>query len=461
MMTALFQALPSPLENNPGWQQINQKLNANMQMTIVPYADYGAKFATTVAGGDLPEMIYVPFPYIPQLPDFLKAQCQDLTPFLSGDAVKEYPNLANIPSISWRISVFDQGIWGVAIALPVFFWVMWVHQDMIDPLGGELHRDGDDFKRMLKEVTRPDQGQFGLITQGGYNYAWDVTNGLWPSMFNAPNIWKEEQGAFTRDWETEEYEAAVGFARDVYATGAYDPNSPTYNVLSARTAFQQRRSAFRFDGLTTVTFDSGAKLDPPSQLRLAVPFPAQAGGTPSYFFGPGSFSFMALRKNADSERIKELLRLLNYFAAPFGSEEYLNVRYGVRGVEFEFDPKGNPILTEKGVADAMPWGAPTGTPVANPPAVLFNPNSEEYPKVIQPAELAMHKVGKSNPAVGRWSPTDAEKGTVLWQRMGDGIAEIVTGRRPIADFAGMVDEWRKEGGDQIRAEFEKDFAASN
>ncbi len=460
MMTELFQPLPNALDNNPGWQLVNKQLNANMVMTIVPFADYGAKFATTVASGDIPELLFINFPFIPQLPDFLRAQCEDLTPYLSGDNIKEFANLANIPTLTWRTPVFNKAIWGVGIALPVFFWVLWVHQDMLDQVGGQLPKNGDDFKRVLKDATRPDAGQYGLISEVGFNYAYDTMNGFWPALFNAPNAWKEENGKFTRDWETGEFKAAVGFARDVYGMGVYDPNSDTYNVISARGAFEQRRSLFRWDGLTTVTFDSGTKLTPPSTLRLVAPFPAQTGGQAMYPFGSGAFSFMALRKNPDKNRIKELLRMLNYFAAPFGSEEFLNVRYGMRGTEFDFDAKGNPILTEKGIADAMPWGAPSGTPVANPPAVLFDPNSEDYPKVIQPTEKEMYAIGKANPAIGLWSPTDAEKGPVIWQRIGDGITDIIKARRPMSDYDQLVKEWREGGGDQIKSEYEKDFAAS-
>ena len=35
------------------------------------------------------------------LPQFLKAVAADLTPYLSGDAVRDYPNLANLPTSTW------------------------------------------------------------------------------------------------------------------------------------------------------------------------------------------------------------------------------------------------------------------------------------------------------------------------------------------------------------------------
>jgi ABC-type glycerol-3-phosphate transport system substrate-binding protein len=59
-VTALVDALyppPTPLEQNPAWQEINKRLNATMQFNIVPPADYATKIATVMAGNDYPDII--------------------------------------------------------------------------------------------------------------------------------------------------------------------------------------------------------------------------------------------------------------------------------------------------------------------------------------------------------------------------------------------------------------------
>jgi putative aldouronate transport system substrate-binding protein len=72
-----------------------------MKLPIIQLADYGTKLNTTIAGGQLPDLLSLGSgngSAVANLPDFLNAMCMDLTPFLSGDAVKEYPNLANLPA---------------------------------------------------------------------------------------------------------------------------------------------------------------------------------------------------------------------------------------------------------------------------------------------------------------------------------------------------------------------------
>src|SRR5262249_22657928 len=101
---------PTPYENNPAWQAINKELNVDFKMNIVAPGDYLAKLATVMAGNDMPDLLF--FYYNQQtaitavagLPQFLDAQGTDLTPFLAGDAIKDYPSLANIPTRAWKNS---------------------------------------------------------------------------------------------------------------------------------------------------------------------------------------------------------------------------------------------------------------------------------------------------------------------------------------------------------------------
>src|SRR5439155_8314858 len=85
-----------------------------MKISVVPASDYNDKFATVVSG-DLPDMFQIRT-YVVDIPALLAAKCQDLTPYLSGDAVKEYPNLANIPTDCWKAwTIHNGGIFGIPV----------------------------------------------------------------------------------------------------------------------------------------------------------------------------------------------------------------------------------------------------------------------------------------------------------------------------------------------------------
>ena len=62
-------------------------------------------------------------------PELLRAKFADLTEHLSGDAVKEYPFLANLPTESWRTCVFNGGIYGLPVPRAA---VLYVFRGMVD-----------------------------------------------------------------------------------------------------------------------------------------------------------------------------------------------------------------------------------------------------------------------------------------------------------------------------------------
>ena len=44
--------------------------------------------------------------------------------------------------------------------------------------------------------------------------------------------------------------------------------------------------------------------------------------------------------------------------------------------------------------------------------------------------------------------------------MSDGVADIVTGRGQLSDLDGLVKDWRNNGGDKARAEYQDAIAAA-
>ena len=150
------------MESNALWQAVNKELGVNLNISVQPQADYGTvKLPTIIAGNDLPDILYIATnAIIPQLPAFLKAKMADLTPYLSGDAIKEYPNLANFPTPAWRQVVFNNAIYGVPVPYPMFLWVHWVHQDLLDPRNSSGRRTA----RITRSCCRRSHGRIRTCT---------------------------------------------------------------------------------------------------------------------------------------------------------------------------------------------------------------------------------------------------------------------------------------------------------
>src|SRR5213079_3783565 len=88
----------------------------NIKLPLTQLVDYPTKLSTIIAGGALPDLLSLGAGNgsgIASLPEFLQSQCTDLTPLVSGDAIKAYPNLAALPPYAWRNAVFNNRVYAV------------------------------------------------------------------------------------------------------------------------------------------------------------------------------------------------------------------------------------------------------------------------------------------------------------------------------------------------------------
>jgi putative aldouronate transport system substrate-binding protein len=449
VVTWQFSPLPTPMESNVAWQTINKQVGTTIKINFVPIADYPTKQATIMASDDLPDVMYFSTTNVPGLPAFLQAKCADLAPYLSGDAIKDYPNLANIPSETWKVTRFGSAIYGVPLPYSAVYRQIWTHQLWLDQIGSDFPKDTDDFRRILQQLANPTANRWAIASDSGVGLG--MTIGLQPMMFGAPNNWKlDSSGKLIRDRETEEYRAALAYTRELWQAGLYHPDSINYNNANGKRDYAAGKFAFRWDGHSAALqfWDQAATANPPQKLRIAPPFGAP-GVKPTFPLGGFNFGFNVI-KQASQERVKEILRILNFFASPFGSEEHMLVNYGVPDVDYTLDANGNPVLTQQGQQEyTTAWIF-----LARPPEVLYDANAPDFASTIQAGQVPNIQAGIQDPTYGLFSPT-AAAGGALENTFISGIDDIVFARRPLSDLDQVVNDWRAQGGDKMRTEYEQ------
>jgi putative aldouronate transport system substrate-binding protein len=459
---------PTVYEQNPAWQAVNKALNATVKYEIVTAADYPVKLGTVMAGNDLPDLLYMytrpgassTLAAAAGVPQFLQSQAADLTPYLGGDAAKNYPNLAAIPTQAWKNAgcAYQGHLYLIPIHryLPSYMWLK--NSQVYDKAFGAdyVPKNADDFKRILQTLTRPNEDFYGISgAQGGTMWVPQFSQ-----LFGAPNGWRLESGGkLTRDWETPEYKETLGWVRDLYASGVFHPNSMTFaSGVVARGQFAAGKFGIWLDPINgwQDAWRQALQSSQPFDVHMIPPFPAHDGGKPQHFVTGGHLWGTAIKKGSD-DRVKELLRIMNWLAAPFGSQEDQLLTFGVSPTDYTVDSKGNPMLTQQGNADAnyVPWKYTTQHPF-----VFYTPDLPNYAQLMSEAEKAVIPAAVSDPTFGQVSATNFTRGFNLQQTMNDGLTDIVVGRRPLGDFDQLVKDWQTNGGETIRQEYMQSISSS-
>ncbi|WP_326636558.1 extracellular solute-binding protein [Nonomuraea fuscirosea] len=448
-LTYTYDPIAPALGSNPYWQNLNSQLGTELKLTYVASTDYKSKVATTIAGGDLPDMVAIQG-VVQQMPAMLKAAFTDLTEYLSGDAVLAYPNLAALPTDAWRSTVYDQRIWGVPVPRARIGTVLYTRADLLEKAGLSLQPESwAEFKEMADALTDERAGRwaFGQIPFTTILEMNGIT-GNWPGGAGA---WQAEGGVFTHSGTTPQFTQALADTVELVKSGVVHPDHAG--------APNTKRNAWMLAGTTSFTIGGyagwgkfyGQAKDVPGFRLTGMLSPTRDGkGTRVRTPGPTLSSFTALARTDDADRIKQILKVLDWLCAPFGSSEYLALRYGVEGRTFTRDGS-DPALTEAGRSQVF-------LPVrylAEASPVIYEPGNRQAVQDQHDHQVAGVPLAVADPTLGRYSETAASRAASEQQELDAVLLEIQLGNKPVSAWQPAIEKFMDRVGDKIKAEYEE------
>ncbi|GAA2348678.1 extracellular solute-binding protein [Streptomyces kunmingensis] len=455
VMSVTFGTPPKAAAQNQYWRAVEKALGIKIEYTVIPQADCQKKMATVMAGDAdaLPDIINMFSGYVlPREAQFVQTRAQDLTPYLSGDAVLDYPNLAGIPTHAWR----DMGrvggqIYGIPLERPLTGSTLWLNQSVFTDAGMKEGWASDDFTAVAKKATHGKQYALGAAI--GSNFC----NAVHSAAHNAPQGWAvDKSGDFHSNYADERFRQSVAYQVQLRKAGFYHPDATSLSSPDLNTLFLNGTVASMQNGFGAYTAlypDSKGLLTPAPALPYAV------DGTPGgQVAARRSFGYTILKK-AKKDRIQMLLRVLDYLAAPFGTKEWELMQFGVEGVHFNRAEDGPPERTRLGEVENI-----TNLPfryLAEGPQVLFVPGRPEAVQAMHAWQQKVVPVTIRNASFGLVSRTDVAQGATLRALMDDAITAVIAGRSSMSDLDAAVKKWRSRGGDKIAQEFAKEHAANN
>lgn len=455
---------PPPGGSSNSWvKAVGEALGVDYQPTYTPNDSYEQKLATVIAGGSVPDLTWMrPNASAAAAGALSQGAFANLNESIGGDAVLEYPNLANIPTSAWERSVFKGNLLGIPRPLYLMNRLTTWREDWATNAGlNTSPTTPDEVFDLQAAFSTGDTWAYGSVEPLN-----DAPYSQIYSMFGVPNGWSESSGKLTNFIESDEFEAALEFLARSWTAGHFHPDAllnqtqlPTVEDL-----FYQGKTGFRGSAplawfrSTSGELDKMAAIDPSARPGLFT-VPGNNGGDPVFYETNGWYGFAAIsaKEAQDKDRLAELLRVADYFAAPFGSEEYTLQTFGVEGRHFEFDANGNPVS----VADAQIASELNGNYFIQPGEVsLYFPGTTGRVEVAQDYVCRELETSAGNATNGLFSQTWATNSSKLNEINNSYQNDIISGRKPLSAIKEWRDAWNSAGGTAVRTEFEEALVAN-
>jgi putative aldouronate transport system substrate-binding protein len=454
-----FSPIAPALPQNGYWQALNSALGVDLDLQVVPGTNYSDKLNVLTAGGTLPDLtMIITTPMPPNLPALLQAEFQDLTPFLGGDAVKKYPMLANIPTLYWKTGVYNGALYGVPIPRTIMGDVFYYRADILAAKGlNPQPASYAEFVTLCKELTDSKKNVWALSSannsqanSGGVSLLQFVQQ-----MLGVGYNWIHSGGKLTSTYELPQTQEALARATELYQAGYVHPDSFGTATTSLTTTYKQWLNA----GSAVMNGDSWTAWAPYYTENVAGPaFRINGMLPPDYDSGSKavtwqqnpSFSFTAFKK-APKSRIEELLKVVNWLSAPFGSAEYLQKTYGSEGTDWV---RKNGDISQTTTGYNQSAGLSIGY-VGSGPDVIYSVGEAQATKDCYAFMKQSIPMSVADPTTGLYSRTDASKSVTLSGIIIDSVQAIIQGQQPLSSWPDTVKSWQTSGGNQMRTEFEE------
>ncbi|EFL38804.1 MULTISPECIES: extracellular solute-binding protein [Streptomyces] len=434
-----------PKDGNAYYTSMNDLIGVDVVWQNQDGNTYDQKLGAVLASSEVPDVVVVPgWNMTGKIPSAIIGKFADLGPYLSGDAVKDYPNLAAIPTDAWQRSIFGGKLRGLPMPSSYVTGIVPLYrQDIFEKEGYEVPRSCDEFMALAKDATNARAKRWACL-----DMKWTAFNAFGVLSGNEKSLgWNEVDGKLVYRIETEEYLEALEWTRKLFAAGVVHPDAKLgksnatdpgpkfaagefliYNQDSSqwwsRTAEQATQNPdFKIWGMDIFGHDGGAP-------TLWAQNPA------------GIFAF--INKKASEAVIRDVLAVANVTAAPYGTKEYMATNYGVEGTHYTVKD-GVPTKTDQGNIDVMN----AYVMVASPAATIAHPDFPEVAKGQVEWQQRMGAVTRK-PAFYGMQITEPARYTNLSNDFEQLEDDVVRGRKKISDVQQAVSDWKSKGGDKLR-----------
>ncbi|WP_399889772.1 extracellular solute-binding protein [Streptomyces sp. BBFR51] len=439
-----------PKEDNAYYKAMNDLIGVDVVWQNQDGNTYDQKLGAVLASSEVPDVVVVPgWNMTGKIPSAIIGKFADLGPYLSGDAVKEYPNLAAIPTDAWQRSIFGGKLLGLPMPSSYVSGIVPLYrQDVFEKEGYEVPRSCDEFMALAKDATNARAKRWACL-----DMKWTAFNAFGVLSGNEKSLgWNQVDGKLVYRAETDEYLEALEWTRKLFAAGVVHPDAKLGKSNAADPGPKFAAGEFLVYNQDISQWWSRTAeqaVQNPGFKIWGMDFFGHDGGEPTLWAQNPASIFAFVNKKASKSVIRDVLAVANVTAAPYGTKEYMATNYGVEGTHYTVKD-GVPTKTDQGNIDVMN----AYVMVASPAATIAHP---DFPEVAKGQVEWQQRTGAvtRKPTFYGMQIVEPARYTNLSNDFEQLEDDIVRGRKKVGDMQQAVSDWKSKGGDKLRDWYKK------
>ncbi|MGG1517936.1 extracellular solute-binding protein [Paenibacillus oryzisoli] len=439
-------------------QEIEGLTQTKLDVNWVPDGIYTDKMNTALTTNSLKKATYVKYTdYLLMKNSIRSGAFWDVGPYLSA-----YPNLSKLNKEILSQTAVDGKIYGLYTERPSSRQGLIIRQDWLDNLKLKAPTTLDELYAVLKAFTFGDPDGDGKDNTIGLTDRNDLVFGAFKtisSYFGAPNNWGIVDGKVVPEFETQAYIDAMDYMRKLYVEKEVNSDFAVTSKDVQRDKLIRGIAGVYIGSMQDAQrlSDEAQIINPNAKFTLVNQI---KGPTGFHVWSIPNYSALYLFSKKAIRTEAELKQVLQFFDRSMDKDVANLMKYGLEGRHYTMSG-GKVLLSEEtSKVRANEVNALYALMIAD----LSNPNvlqvseSESLSKMADSLSLDNEKYIIKDPMVGLESKTYDERGVELYKIVSDATYNYMLGKLDKAAYQQEIERWRKNGGDQMIAEYNEAYA---
>jgi putative aldouronate transport system substrate-binding protein len=432
---------------------IEQHTNTKLKINWAPNPSYEEKVNTTLASGNLPNVILVPRKGSTKLDNIVDAvragAFWELGPYL-----KDYPNLSKTISKDALYNVsFDGKVYSIPSLRSNNESTSIVRKDWLDNLGLKFPATLDEYYELIKAFKNNDPDKNGKNDTVGLVETSDGSAFQRISVWmGAPNGWGVIDGKVTPAFMTKPYSDAMNYMKKLYSEKLVNEDFAVVTQNQLIDYINKGKGglyAGAFAQLTNGQYNPLTEAEPKAKLTL---FDRMKGPPGEYRTAAGAGfngEFMIPKSSVKSEA--QLKKILAFFDKMCDDDMKKLISLGIEGKHFKADNGKITMLDAKAFANEvvpLRW-IMVADGITDRVAAGLNPSDVEIAKVVTDKELKL---------INDLSVPFTSKSVVDPKIIDDARTKYIMGQLDEKGWNDAIQKWRSNNGDKLIKEYEDQYA---